>query len=87
MRGKPRDPAIVAGIEAFQQQHFVGAHLRHIEPAVARTVTHIVGLAAAVPGGYTQAQFIQDIQTLHSQGRFVVLSIGGQNGSFPLSIS
>ena len=43
------------------------------------------GLAAAIPGGYTDAQFMQDIATLHSQGRFVVLSVGGQNGSFALS--
>ena len=43
------------------------------------------GLQAAIPGGYTTAQFMADIQTLHQQGRFVVLSIGGQNGSFPLS--
>ena len=43
------------------------------------------GLAAAIPGGYTAAQFTSDIKTLHSQGRFVLLSIGGQNGSFPLS--
>jgi chitinase len=43
------------------------------------------GLAAAVPGGYTAAQFTADIKTLHSQGRFVVLSVGGQNGSFPIT--
>jgi chitinase len=43
------------------------------------------GLAAAVPGGYTAAQFTNDIKTLHSQGRFVILSIGGQNGSFALT--
>jgi chitinase len=43
------------------------------------------GLAAAISGGYTAAQFTQDIQTLHSQGRFVLLSVGGQNGSFALT--
>ena len=43
------------------------------------------GLAAAVPGGYTAAQFTQDIKTLHGQGRFVLLSVGGQNGSFALT--
>ena len=31
--------------------------------------------------GYTTQQFINDIQTLHAQGRHVILSIGGQNGS------
>lgn len=45
------------------------------------------GLAAAVSGGYTAAQFTTDIKTLHSQGRFVVLSVGGQNGSFALTSS
>jgi chitinase len=43
------------------------------------------GLAAAIPGGYTAAQFTNDIKTLHGQGRFVVLSVGGQNGSFALT--
>jgi chitinase len=43
------------------------------------------GLASAIPGGYTAAQFTADIKTLHSQKRFVILSIGGQNGSFALT--
>jgi chitinase len=38
------------------------------------------GLAAAL-GGYTQQQFISDIQTLHSRGQKVILSVGGQNGT------
>ncbi len=45
------------------------------------------GLAAAIPGGYTTDQFINDIQTVHGQGRFVLLSVGGQNGSFELTSS
>jgi chitinase len=32
-------------------------------------------------GGYTQQQFTDDIQTLHSRGQKVVLSVGGQNGT------
>jgi chitinase len=32
-------------------------------------------------GGYTQQQFISDIQTLHSRGQKVILSVGGQNGT------
>jgi chitinase len=32
-------------------------------------------------GGYTQQQFISDIQTLHARGQKVVLSVGGQNGA------
>jgi chitinase len=43
------------------------------------------GLAAAIPGGYSAAQFTSDIKTLHGQGRFVLLSVGGQNGSFALT--
>jgi chitinase len=38
------------------------------------------GLAAAL-GGYTQAQLISDIQTLHARGQKVILSVGGQDGS------
>jgi len=36
---------------------------------------------AADLGGYTQQQFINDIQTLNSRGQDVILSIGGQNGT------
>jgi chitinase len=32
-------------------------------------------------GGYTADQFKADIQTLHVQGRKVILSVGGQNGT------
>jgi chitinase len=42
------------------------------------------GLSAAL-GGYSQANFISDIQTLHSRGKKVILSIGGQNGNVDLS--
>jgi chitinase len=38
------------------------------------------GLSSAL-GGYTDAQFTSDVQTLHSQGRDVILSIGGANGT------
>ena len=36
-------------------------------------------------GGYTQQQFISDIQTLHSRGQKVILSVGGQNGAISVS--
>ncbi len=42
------------------------------------------GLASAL-GGYTAAQFTADIHTLHSQGRRVILSVGGQNGAIVVS--
>lgn len=44
------------------------------------TFTLDSGLSSAL-GGYTDAQFTSDIQTLHSQGRKVILSVGGQNGT------
>ena len=42
------------------------------------------GLSSAL-GGYSTANFISDIQTLHSRGQKVILSIGGQNGNVDLS--
>jgi chitinase len=36
-------------------------------------------------GGYTQAQFISDIATLHSRGQKVILSVGGANGTVSVS--
>ena len=38
------------------------------------------GLSSAL-GGYSTSQFISDIQTLHSRGQKVILSVGGQNGT------
>jgi chitinase len=38
------------------------------------------GLATAV-GGYTDAQFKADIATLHSRGKKVVISVGGEKGT------
>ncbi|WP_127497707.1 chitinase [Actinoplanes solisilvae] len=38
------------------------------------------GLASAV-GGYTDAQFKADIATLHSRGKKVVISVGGEKGT------
>lgn len=42
------------------------------------------GLSSAL-GGYTDAQFISDIATLHSQGKKVIISVGGQNGTINVS--
>ena len=44
------------------------------------------GLSSAL-GGYTSAQFISDIATLHSQGKKVIISVGGQNGTISVSDS
>ncbi|GHO70569.1 chitinase [Ktedonobacter sp. SOSP1-52] len=38
------------------------------------------GLSSAL-GGYSDAQFTSDIATLHSRGKKVILSVGGQNGT------
>ena len=42
------------------------------------------GLSSAL-GGYTAAQFTADIDTLHGQGRGVILSVGGENGAIVVS--
>ena len=44
------------------------------------------GLAAQV-GGYTDAQFKADIATLHSRGKKVIISVGGQNGTVSVADS
>lgn len=44
VRGEARPP-IRFGIQAFEQQRFIGLHLRHIEPSMRRNVAHLVGLA------------------------------------------
>ncbi len=38
-------------------------------------------------GGYTDANFISDVALLHSQGRKVIISVGGQNGTVSVSDS
>jgi chitinase len=44
------------------------------------TFTVDSGLSSAL-GGYTDADFAADVNTLHSKGQRVVLSVGGQNGT------
>ncbi|MFI6077053.1 chitinase [Actinoplanes sp. NPDC051343] len=44
------------------------------------------GLSAQV-GGYTDAHFKADIATLHSRGKKVIISVGGQNGTISVSDS
>ncbi|GCE03475.1 glycosyl hydrolase family 18 protein [Dictyobacter aurantiacus] len=36
-------------------------------------------------GGYSDTQFISDIASLHQQGKKVILSVGGQNGSISVA--
>src|SRR5579883_2941268 len=42
------------------------------------------GLSSAL-GGYTTADFINDIKTLHSQGKKVIISVGGANGTITVN--
>jgi chitinase len=44
------------------------------------------GLSSAL-GGYTDSQFTSDVQTLHSRGQKVILSVGGQNGTVSVTDS
>jgi len=56
------------------------------DPSNAGGVTFSIdpGLSSAL-GGYTAANFISDVGTLHSQGRKVIVSVGGQNGTISVS--
>jgi len=44
-------------------------------------------LSSAIPGGYSPYRFTSDIKLLHKQGRYVLLSVGGQHRSFALTSS
>jgi chitinase len=44
------------------------------------------GLSSSL-GGYTNAQFTADVDLLHSQGRKVIVSVGGQNGTISVADS
>lgn len=46
--GAKRARPLRFGIEAFEQQRFIGAHLRHVEPSMRRIVAHRMGLADAM---------------------------------------
>src|ERR1700727_1177087 len=48
VRSEARDRAFIARVEAFEQQNFVRAHFRRIEPALAGIVDEIVSLAASI---------------------------------------
>jgi chitinase len=45
------------------------------------------GLSACLAGGYTEAQFISDISTVHGRGQRVIISVGGANGAISVSDS
>ncbi|MFD1050628.1 glycosyl hydrolase family 18 protein, partial [Kibdelosporangium lantanae] len=49
-------------------------------------VTLDSGLSSQL-GGYTDAQFRNDIKTLHARGQKVIISVGGQNGTISVGDS
>src|SRR5580692_12084006 len=48
VRSEARYGAVIARVEALEQQNFVRAHFRRIEPALARIVDEIVSLPASI---------------------------------------
>jgi chitinase len=45
------------------------------------------GLAACIPGGYSDSAFRADINTVKSRGQRVIVSVGGQNGAITVASS
>jgi chitinase len=64
----------------------VAVAFANADPTTPGGVTFTIdsGLATAL-GGYTAAQFTSDIETLHGQGRKVIISVGGENGAIAVS--
>ncbi len=58
------------------------------DPSTPGAITFSIdsGLSSAL-GGYTAANFISDVNTLHSQGKKVILSVGGANGTVSITDS
>jgi chitinase len=68
--------------------NLVAVAFANADPATSGAVTFSVdsGLTSAL-GGYSDAQFKADIQTLHSRGQKVIVSVGGQNGAISVGDS
>lgn len=66
----------------------VAVAFANADPANPGGVTFSIdsGLSSAL-GGYTSSQFSSDIATLHTQGKKVILSVGGQNGAITVGDS
>ncbi len=64
----------------------VAVAFANADPSTPGGVTFSIdsGLASAL-GGYTAAQFTNDITKLHGQGQKVIISVGGQNGAVAVS--
>ena len=70
------------------QYDLIAVAFANADPANPGGVTFSIdsGLSSAL-GGYTEAQFSSDIATLHSQGKKVIISVGGQNGTIVVNDS
>ncbi|BCL79522.1 chitinase [Ktedonobacteria bacterium brp13] len=68
------------------QYDLIAVAFANADPAHPGGVTFSIdpGLSSAL-GGYTAAQFTSDIATLHAQGKKVIISVGGQNGTISVS--
>jgi chitinase len=68
------------------QYDLVAVAFANADPTLPGGVTFSIdsGLSSAL-GGYTTAQFKSDIATLHAQGKKVIISVGGQNGTIVVS--
>jgi chitinase len=68
------------------QNDLIAVAFANADPAHPGGVTFSIdpGLSSAL-GGYTSAQFTSDIATLHAQGKKVIISVGGQNGTISVS--
>ncbi|GCE22270.1 chitinase [Dictyobacter kobayashii] len=64
------------------QYNLIAVAFANADPTTPGGVTFGIdsGLSSAL-GGYTAAQFSSDIATLHAQGKKVIISVGGQNGT------
>ncbi|HZR42491.1 MAG TPA: glycosyl hydrolase family 18 protein [Ktedonobacteraceae bacterium] len=77
-------PLRLSDVNAYYK--LIAVAFANADPANPGGVTFSVdsGLSSAL-GGYSAAQFTSDIATLHSQGRKVIISVGGQNGTISVS--
>ncbi len=66
--------------------NLIAVAFANADPTNAGGVTFSIdsGLSSAL-GGYNTGDFINDVATLHSQGKKVIISVGGQNGAISVN--
>jgi chitinase len=67
--------------------NLVAVAFANADPSNAGGVTFSVDSQLSSTLGYSDAQFKADIQTLHSRGQKVIVSVGGQNGAISVGDS